>query len=492
MSNYIKYFDLFSTNVTLYTKSYSKVWTYLGFSCTSISVILFCFIFYLEAYEVFKLDHPNVILYKQNLNRNNSTLSINNSTFNFYINLNLDFPKEILFNHLIVSAMYRLNANSDTYIEKVILEECNSNDEIIFEKLFKREIKLVPHGVNLCPRIDFDKIKDNTNISNFNFLFSIHECDGFDKACIPDSYIYENLNSGKLIIEANLNFVDSQIDPTDYDKPYWLKFEELRISTDLDKKRSIIKLEGSEINTQSLFSFHKLEKKSQFSILSSETSKKQPRWKTFLSYEISFNSKDMYIYNRTYKTLNSAFANSFAIFKLITWLVSVILSPYYNYCKNTYIINKNFDYEKTVQANNNTNVNSLNTECNDLTFTASMINNRKPKNLTIGTVVKNVSLIRYAFCLRRNKTRVFYKQALFVIRHSLSIENIFSSMVDYFRLKRVLLDHKDINSVNELERKLVVNSDLEIKEDILKLDVLISNSENKPKRGSGLNDSINK
>jgi hypothetical protein len=447
--------------------------------------ILFGFIFYLEAYEVFKLDHPNIALYKQGLNRNNSTLSINNNTFNFYISLGFNFTKERFFDHLIVSAEYRFNGNSVS--EKVIFEECNINDKIIFEKLLKREIKFTAY-VNLCPRINFDKIKNNTNFNKFDFLFKIHECDGYDKACIPDYQFYEELKSGTKFIHANLNFIDSHMDLTDYEKPYLLEIEHSRIMSNHDK-RSIIKLEGSEINTQSLFSFYKLEKQSQFSILSNETSKRTPHWKTFISYDISFNSKDMYIYNRTYKTLNSAFANTFAIFKLITWVFSVVLGPYYSYCKNTYIINKNFNYQESIQTNN-TQVNRLNDEGN--VFTARMINNRKPKNLAIGAVIKNVSLMRYAFCLRRNKMRFFFKQALFVISHSLSIENIFSSMVDHFRLKRYLLQHEDINGVNDLEGRLVLNSDLEINKGNLELDVLISNNENKSKAGSGLNDSINK
>jgi hypothetical protein len=93
MSSCIKYFDLFSRSVTLYTKSDTKVYTYLGFYLSILTFILFGLIFYFEAYEVFKREHPNVVSFKQNINKNKSTLCVNSKTFNFYINLSTNFPK---------------------------------------------------------------------------------------------------------------------------------------------------------------------------------------------------------------------------------------------------------------------------------------------------------------------------------------------------------------------------------------------------------------
>jgi hypothetical protein len=485
MSNYIKYFDLFSTNITLYTKSYSKVWTYIGFFLTIISVMLLGLIFYFESYEVFKLDHPNIASFKQNINKTNSTLSINNNTFNFYISLGFNFPKEMLFNHLVIYAEYRINDHLDK--EKVMFEECNNNDKTIFQKLIKRDINFNTHGINLCPRINFEKLENITSFNTFVFQFKIRECDALNKVCTPDYDFYNQLYTRKKFMIADMYYIDSQMDLTDYDNPYWFEFETI-IAMSGRSKASNIKLEGSEISTKSLFNFYKPEKKSQFSILSIGTSEIyfEP---TFLSYIISFNSKDMYIYNRTYKTLNSAFANSFALFKLITWVFSVILSPYYIYCKNVNIINKSFNYAESMEANNNIKVGSISVNNN---ATVAMIDNRRSTKLTTCTVIKNVSLMRYVLCRRINRTRLFYKQAQFSIRYSLSIENLLSYIIDYSRLKQLLLRRNTDWISNESGQKLVLNNELKVRKEDLRLDVLISNKENITlPNDDNLQDSIN-
>jgi hypothetical protein len=266
------------------------------------------------------------------------------------------------------------------------------------------------------------------------------------------------------------------MDLTDYDNPYWFEFEHFMLLSGRSKVNKI-NLEGSEISTQSLFSFNKFEKKSQFSVLSNEIIDYELYWETtFISYQISFNSKDMYVYNRTYKTLNSAFASSFALFKLITWVFSVILSPYYTYYKNTFIINKNF--EQSIQANNKTNkvnINNINIS-NDITI--GLTSPSKPAKLTTCAAIKNVSLMRYLLCRNSNRIRSFYNQAQNLIGYCLSIENLFCHIVDYSRLKNTLLSSKTINILDTFEQKLILNGDLKVKNKDLKLDLLIDNQEN--------------
>jgi hypothetical protein len=206
MFNYIKYFDFFSKNVTLYTKSSSKIYTCLGFILTIISVILFGFIFYFESYEVFKRENPNVALYRQNINRNNSTLSINKNTFNFYFNLDFNFLKKKFYNHLTISAEYRVDGRS--YTEEVSFEECNDNDKINFEKLLKRNVSLVEHGINLCPRMNFEKLENYTSFNKFDLTFEIRECDSKNKSCSPDYEFYDMLYQGRgYFISADLYYI---------------------------------------------------------------------------------------------------------------------------------------------------------------------------------------------------------------------------------------------------------------------------------------------
>jgi hypothetical protein len=376
----------------------------------------------------------------------------------------------LLHKHFCIKAGYVYD-NDNSLKGDVTFEECNDNDKANFEKILKKEMNFSKPGINLCPRINFDQLEHITNMSNFNFEFKIGKCDNFLK-CSLNPELYENLNKRIEYISADLFFVDSQIDLIDED-PYLFVLK--RISTVSYEKPTAIKLEGSEIQTHSLFSFSKFEKRSQFSFLTSGPSEKYFFVKPFILFELSFDSKDMYIYHRNYKTLNSAFANSFALFKLITWVFAKILSPYYNYFKDTNIINKNFNFEESVQsANNKVNSGAINAS-GDLTV--GIIANRKLEKLTTGTAIKNVSLMRYMLCRRNNGTRLFYNQAKFVISHSLSIENLFSCMIDYFRVKKLLLDNGVINNASSLGTKLMLDNHLKTEKENLKLDLLISNNE---------------
>jgi hypothetical protein len=387
--------------------------------------------------------------------------------------------------HLNIYALYIYNGNSQKFGE-IDFEECNENDKANFERISKKEMGFPKFGISLCPRFNFNQLGHITSLSNFNFKFRIEQCRDFLK-CSANPELYKNLyNKGGYYITADLFFVDSQIDLID-DDPYW--FSVKKFSTRSYGKPTAIKLEGSVIQTHSLFSFNKFEKRSQFSVLASG-----PRENfilpSFIFFQITFDSKDMYIYYRNYKTLNSAFANSFALFKLVTWVFAKILSPYYNYYKDTNIINKNFNYEESEQSTNNkVNPSAINVS-GDLTV--GFVGNRKLEKLTTGTAIKNVSLMRYVLCRRNNRTRLFYNQAKFVISHSLSIENLFSCMVDYFRVKKLLLDNGVINNVNGRGTKLMLDNHLKTEKEYLKLDLLISNSEDAVRTYNNLDNSINK
>jgi hypothetical protein len=236
---------------------------------------------------------------------------------------------------------------------------------------------------------------------------------------------------------------------------------------------SSIKLEGSEIQTQSLFSSSlNIENHSQFNILKTKGKSNKDKSK-FISYTLTFESKDMYMYYRSYKTLNYAFANSFALFKLITWVIAVILSPYYTYYKNTNIINKNFNYGESFSEHKTSkqNINSKNDIIVELTGI------KKQPKLTTGLVIKNVSCFRYMLCRRRNSTKDFYNNAKFVISKYLSIEKLFLHLVEYYRLKEYLLNQNDIIKFNSMRRKLILCNKL--KKEELKLRLVINDSDNK-------------
>jgi hypothetical protein len=458
--NILKKLDLFDQNVTLYTKSSSKIATLLGFSFTILSVILFMIIFYLEAYEVFKRETPNVASYKQNLNKNNSTLTFNKNTFNFYINLR-SIDKETLLKNFKMRSEY--NFKDEWGSENVPLEECNANDKAQFSYFLGEGFEFDSMGYNLCPRIDFTKLDNKNRFKGMEYEFSIFGCSGDDPDCIRDEELYRYFHEES--IGSYFYFVDSERDLTNYTNPYSFDLNDNFIKT----KRMTIKLEGSEITTESLFSFNKF-KTSQFNVLSTEESKISAT-NTFFSLKIVLDSKDMIVYHRTYKTLNSAFANSFALFKLITWLLKKMLKPYYGYYMNTIIMNKNFNYGESIQ-----NFNHVRNKNVDSDMTVELTGNKKTKKLTTFSVIKNVSPLRYILCRGRNRTQLFYTQAEMVMSKHLSIENLFKTLIEYFKLKQFLLSANDAKALGS-GNKLVLGSELGIDKENLKLENLLSNTD---------------
>jgi hypothetical protein len=98
----------------------------------------------------------------------------------------------------------------------------------------------------------------------------------------------------------------------------------------------------------------------------------------------------------------------------------------------------------------------------------------EPKKLTTFKTIKNVSLLRFILCRRKNRTKTFYEQAKYVIYTHLSIENLFSYLVDYHRLKTYLLakDNDLKHFLGDDDKRLILNN-MKNKEE-LRLEVLIN------------------
>jgi hypothetical protein len=188
---------------------------------------------------------------------------------------------------------------------------------------------------------------------------------------------------------------------------------------------------------------------------------------------MTLGANDMYIYKRVYKTLNSAFAPSFAIFKIFNLIASILLNPLYTYYLNTTIINKNFDYqlftlgEKVI-------INAENIGLRKEVNRFEKLTQVEPKTLTTLKAIKNVSLLRFILCRRKNRTKAFYEQAKYVIYTYLSIENLFSCLVDYHRLKTYLFaKDNDLKRYLGYDDKRLILNNMKNKEE-LKLEVLIN------------------
>jgi hypothetical protein len=467
MKKIINIFDLYGKHISLYTKSSSKATTCIGFIFTIISFILLGLILYFECYDIFKREHPNVISHKQNIFTNNSTLKFSNNTFNFFINIYKDFKKDNLLNYFNIKSyiIFEKDNGLRDYIY-VFYDNCTDDDKLHFEN-FISNFEFPSDRISLCPRINFTNT-DLKSVYGFTLDYNVWECqDSSD--CIIDNELYENIRSGAYNLYTELNFVDSQINLLNYDKPYWFQLRQLY--TNSWSGGIQFELDGSEVHSQALFSFYNPPTvQSQFSL---QGVYGYPKQSAFNSFRISFSSNDMYVYTRTYKTFNSAFATSFALFKLFNSIVSIILSPIYTYYKNTIIINNNFDYELSTLGNNDSNSSKIVSAKKENSLELIGI---KTKRLTTLLTIKNVSLFRYILCRKRNRIKVFYDRAKDVIYKHLSVENLFFHLIEYFKLKRFIFaklgDYKNFYD-NECDKLILSNAEKINKED-LQLDILVN------------------
>jgi hypothetical protein len=299
----------------------------------------------------------------------------------------------------------------------------------------------------------------------------MNECSEGNPNCVVNKDLYQKIRKKEYNIVAGLKFINNDIDLTNFENPYWYHITNF-YSLSSWAEGTTIELEGSELNSQSLFSFNTPSIQSQFAIKREST---YPKYDAFAAFIISFQSSDMYIYKRTYKTFNSALATSFALFKLFNQIISIALSPIYTYYMNTIIINTNFDYElSTVNKQATTTIEHVSAR-EDI---SSRLVSVECKKLTTFSALKNVSLFRYLLCRRRNRTKAFYDKAKCVIYKHLSVETLFSYLVEYFKLKKYLLvKDSGIGICLDADRKkLILDNEEKVKKDNLILDELINNN----------------
>jgi hypothetical protein len=470
MKNIIHTFDLYGKHISLYTKSSSKATTFIGFVFTIISFLLLGFILYIECYEVIKRESPNVVSYKHARNSINSTLPLSNETFNFFINIVSNYEKKNFMDYLVIHSYAQFNNNDFLSGIDIPFEYCNTGDKANFQNHIEN-FEFPTSGFNLCPRIDYNYLQNFKNFQRFDFSFIINECSKKDSSCTINNDFYKRMRKGSANILAKLCFVNNEIDLTNYEYPYWLNVKDFYTWNGLING-VVIELEGSEIHSKSIFSFNTPAVNSR---LSYSRSYRTPHiGSEILSFNFRFYSNDSYIYIRTYKTFNVALATSFALFKLINQIISIILSPLYNYYMNTIIINKNFSYGLSTQVNGI--VNNFEPSA-ERRVSAELINVR-PKKLTTISALKNVSLFRYALCRRRNKTKTFYDQAKFVIYKTLSVENLLQFLIEYYRLKKFLYNNVDDsgNPFSPGKCKLILNGKVKDRKRELHIEELLENN----------------
>jgi hypothetical protein len=152
----------------------------------------------------------------------------------------------------------------------------------------------------------------------------------------------------------------------------------------------------------------------------------------------------------------------FPYLSYILGFFSVLLSSYYSYNINTVIINKNFDYGKSMgNYENDLWRNKYRLSLNEITLeqkSSSGLNESKAfeKKLTFSLVFRKVACCRVMFCRRKIKTRSFYTYSMGIIRKYLSVEQIFFNLIENLRFKNYVIENKSL-SLLESRDKLVLN-----------------------------------
>jgi hypothetical protein len=152
-------------------------------------------------------------------------------------------------------------------------------------------------------------------------------------------------------------------------------------------------------------------------------------------------------------------ANTLVIFNLLKWVISLLLNRYYSYSKSTFIINKTFEYGGYTQENINNNTYNSNTSIKSNADKEILIERTEKgtfKTLTTSMGLKYVTLLRYILCRKRNQIKAFYSKAKGIIYKQLSLENLLSFLIEYYRLKKYLLNEKDIEELNCVNQKILL------------------------------------
>jgi hypothetical protein len=456
MKKIINICDFYKKPVTLPIQSKSKYSTTLGFITTILTFMIFSLHFYLECYEVFYRTNPTVFSNKNNIHiSHKSTLKISNETLKFFININTTTFKEDLMDYFYIDAYYFTTTVGKEI--KIKFENCTSKELANFLNVdgFK-----IPEGFNLCPNINIseDFSFPLGRLEKFSFYFSLNQCFDESLGCKQDKDFYDDLKNQTNSLSTMMYFINSQENMLNDKNPFTLNlfsygFGGINATINID-------LEGSEIITQSLFGFFELYRNSGFKVSNYKSITPTPN--RFIAYQFLFDSANFTFYYRNYKTFNNAFANAFSLFKLYTWVFSFLLSSYYSYNINTVIINKNFDYGKSLVSFGDTsgiikdrlNLNEIISEQKKLQSLSQC--NTVEKKLTISVVFKKVACCRVLTCKRKNGTRSYYNYSMGVVKKYLSIEQIFWNLVENLRVKQFVIKN---NLLSELESndKLVLD-----------------------------------
>jgi hypothetical protein len=466
MNKFLRNFDLYKKPLTLPIQSQHKYSNLTGFSVSTLTYIIFTLHLYLESYEVFVRERPNVLSNKNNINYSkSSSLNISSETLMLFLSLGEEYEND-LSNYFQIQSFY--STNSQSFNGQIEFANCTSENIANLSK--HSDVYKYTNGTKLCPKTPF--FIPANSISRFVWDFTITECFDETKGCKRDEDLYEKVKKDKKF--AKLYFIDFQENMLNYTHPYDTSyFSEL---SHYPGQTLNILLKGSEIKTQSLFGFYQTESRLKIS----KTEYVNAFADELFGYRILFSSKGITFYQRVYKTFVGSLANAYSLFKLYSWVFSILLSRYYSYNINNIIINKNFDYENSINNSNEIikrkcSINSFSDmDSNQNAFLKEYkIDTTKSKRLTLALVYRKVSCCRLFLCNRKNLTKRFYDSTRKIIDKQLSIEQLLFCLVEFFRVKNFVVEQFNLCNLNGNERLAL---DLTINQEGDMLGRLLNNS----------------
>jgi hypothetical protein len=462
MKGIFRFLDVYKQPITLPIESEYKYSSVSGSFMSVVTFLIFTCHFYLESYEVFKREHPNVFTNKNTIHiSNDPSLVISNKTLSFFINIRPYFERENLLSYFNIISNYHTFGQYNQ--EDLVFNECTSEDITRLSKLLTN--LTMPIGINLCPQISFTLPANS--FKNFDLNFSFRKCNDEKIGCKQDIELYKRLTAGELKMSTELFFINAQEEMLNSEHPFSFELIGKGINT-LGKALSF-ELEGSEVTTQSIF-WYEGYKESHLKI--AKYSSEEAAYYELFSYQIKFNANDINFHRRTYKTLSTSFANAYSLFKFYSWFFAVILSNYYSFNINN-IINKNFDYKNSinkVDTNNYINtkrlkqtITSINyiSESDSSQFSSTKSNKQLTTgdaSLTLSLIYRKVSCCRVILCDTKNTTRIFYKKVSKIIREYLSVEQLLFDLIEFSRVRDALIEKECLISFEKHE-KLVIELD---------------------------------
>jgi hypothetical protein len=448
MKQFLKVFDLYKKPITLPIKSQSKYSNLTGLIVSLITYIAFSFHFYLESYEAFAREHPNVVTNKNNIRVSKKpSLKLSNETLLFFLNINEYLYEGDLLSHFELNSHFR-TLGREKQQGNVKFTNCTSEDILILSEYVNFD-KM--SGVKLCPRINFSIPVDS--FYDFWWEFSIRECKDDTKGCTRDEDLYKGLREGEYTLFNHLYFINYHENMLNAAFPFYSIIEGYYAV----KSKVLLKLKGIEVTTQSLLGFTETESRLQV-FEHTERMNRDPE--EFYSLSITFDPlKDLVLHRRTYKLLTWAFSNVYSLFKFYSWVLSIFLNNHYLYNINKIIINKNFDYGGSINSSNEyikrksvqNRVNEINSNQQEF-LKEFKVDKNKSNQLTLPLIYRKVSCCRLFFCNRKNLTKRFYDSSMRIIKKHLSVEQLWLYLVETTRLRNCLEDKLDLRNLDEKER----------------------------------------